>query len=54
MAPHSTKKNRAVCRKKPIEVGQPPLSDTMNIHPKTFCDILNVSGLAIKKKISVE
>lgn len=54
MAPQRTKKKRAVWKKKPVEVGQPPLSDTVKSHPKTFCDILNVSGFAIKKKMSVE
>jgi hypothetical protein len=54
MAPQRTRKNRQVWKKKPRDVGQPPLSAIMNKEPKAYCVILNVSGLAIMKKISVE
>jgi hypothetical protein len=54
MAPQRTRKNRQVWKKNPRDVGQPPLSAIMNKEPKAYCVILNVSGLAIMKKISVE
>ena len=53
MTLHRTKKNRAVWKKNPGAVGQPP-SAIVNNHPNTFCVILKVSGLAIRKKMSVE
>lgn len=54
MAPQSTRKNRAVCKKKPVAVGQPSLSAINMAHPNTFCVILYVSGFAIIKNMSVE
>jgi len=54
MAAQITKKNTTVCKKNPIAVGQPPLSAIRTINPNTFCVILNVSGFATKKNISVE
>lgn len=54
MAAQRTAKNRRVWKKNPVEVGQPPLSATVNSHPKTSCDFLNVSGLAMRKNIRVE
>jgi len=47
-------KKSAEWRKKPIDVGQPPASATIKIHPKTFCVIRKVSGFAIRKNMSVE
>ena len=54
MAPHSTRKKKAVCAKKPVAVGVPLRSEIVTSQPRILCDILYVSGLAIKKKMSVE
>ena len=50
MTPHRTKKNRAVWKKNPGAVGEPPLSAIGNIHPNTFCVILKVSGIGDQKE----
>jgi hypothetical protein len=47
-------KKKAVWRKKPLAVGAPVRSAIVNPHPKRLCDILYVSGLAMRKKMSVE
>jgi hypothetical protein len=54
MAPQRTKKKKAVWRKKPEAVGVPFRSAIVNDQPRILCDILYVSGLAIKKNIRVE
>jgi len=54
IAAHRTKKNKTEWKKNPKVVGQPPLSAIVIKNPNTFCVILNVSGFAIKKNISVE
>ena len=52
--PHKTRKKSAVWKKNPREVGQPPESAIVRIAPKTRWVRRNVSGLAIKKKMSAE
>lgn len=54
MMPQRTKKKINVWRKNPEAVGHPPISATVNNQPRTFSVILKVSGLAMRKKISVE
>jgi len=54
MAPQRTRKKRAVCRKNPVGVGVPLRSPTVTIQPRMVCDILYVSGLAIRKNMRVE
>lgn len=46
-------KNKAVCKKNPVGVGQPPSLAILTQPPKNFCRSLYVSGFAIKKKIRV-
>jgi hypothetical protein len=42
-----------VCKKNPVEVGHPPGSAMYRSQPNVFCVIWNVSGFAMRKKISV-
>ena len=53
MMPKSTKKKIAVCKKNPNGLGH-PFVDTRKKRPKNCSVSLYVSGLAIKKNISVE
>ena len=53
MIPHNTKKKSNVWKKNPNGVGQLPTA-TWKKCPKNCCVNLYVSGLAIKKNISVE
>ena len=53
MRPNRTRKNTIVWKKRPAGVGQPPFAKVKN-EPKSICVILNVSGLAIKKKTRAE
>jgi hypothetical protein len=53
MSAQRMKKKRALCKKKPVGVGQPP-SDATSIHPpKNFWKSLYVSGFATRKKTRV-
>jgi hypothetical protein len=53
MKDQRTIKNKAVWRKNPVAVGQPPGEAISTQEPRSFCRSLYVSGFAIKKKISV-
>ena len=54
IAPHKTRKNMIVWRKKPRGVGAPTLSAIVNNQgPIVLCVIRKVSGLATKKNMSV-
>jgi hypothetical protein len=54
MTPHRTKKKTVVWKKNPRGVGAPLFSQTVKSQPSEFCVILYVSGLATRKKMSVE